>query len=334
MNMSITAIARKAGVSHVTVSRVINNQPGVSDATADRIRRIIAETGYSPRPDRRRRKSPYAGNLIAMLVFEGAGPTDAGFVQAMLRGATDACRSEDAALALFWVQSADDVRGVLRRVEPMGLLLAGHGAPAGLEGVIGHLPSVWLTSHKQRNQSFVLAGNEAVGELAADYLIGCGHERLALVAADTGNPSLSERSASFCQATARHGRHPTMFVDNTRTPGREEVERVIREQVGRLRACRRRPTGVFLPTDQMAAIFYRELRRQGMEPGRDVQTISVDNDLAYLTGLHPRPATIDIGSAARGARGVEQLMWQRKNPKHGRSVQIVIEPLLVKGEAP
>ena len=51
--LTITDIARLAGVSKKTVSRVINQEPYVNKATRERIETIIAEHGYQPDPDRK-----------------------------------------------------------------------------------------------------------------------------------------------------------------------------------------------------------------------------------------------------------------------------------------
>ena len=50
--MSIVEVAKLAGVSHTTVSRVINNEGSVSSETAERIRAVMKEMGYVPKPPR------------------------------------------------------------------------------------------------------------------------------------------------------------------------------------------------------------------------------------------------------------------------------------------
>jgi DNA-binding LacI/PurR family transcriptional regulator len=69
-------------------------------------------------------------------------------------------------------------------------------------------------------------------------------------------------------------------------------------------------------------------------PGRDIDVISCNNEMSYLVGLDPRPATIDIGAETIGRRSVEQLLRRIKHPEELRQVQIAVTPMLVEGSAP
>ena len=90
--MSMNDVAKLVGVSHVTVSRVVNGQPGVSEATARKVRRAMKSLGYVPRPPNRRpgprRRTPSRKRAaqIAMLMLDEEAMLHAHFLQTVFRG--------------------------------------------------------------------------------------------------------------------------------------------------------------------------------------------------------------------------------------------------------
>lgn len=341
--MSMMKVAQLAGVSYVTVSRVLNDQPGVSEKTARDVRRIVAELGYTPRPDRRRRnRRPVprdtASITLGLIVLGEICPLHATFVQELLQGAESICQNEGHSLLFFRASTPGPLARFLKQHPCQGLLLVGEGACPWLTEVIGDLPNVWLTSHALGREDVVLSGNELIGRLAARYLLDRGHRNLAFLATEADNPSHTYRGEMFAYAATAQGATCDTFVSHPNrtaqcpTPTLETIEARLAEQIDRLVTHTPRPTGVFLPSDLLAALAYRHLRRHGLEPGRDIDLIAVDNEAPYRAGLYPRPATIDIGARSRGERGVAQLLWQIRYPDQTRGVQIVIEPLLIQGE--
>jgi len=93
-----------------------------------------------------------------------------------------------------------------------------------------------------------------------------------------------------------------------------------------------RPTGVFAPTDLMAAVLHRLLERSGLRVGQDIEIIGCNNQESCLAGLDPRPATIDLGLETMGRHAVAQLLWRIHHPNEEPRIQIVVEPELIRGE--
>lgn len=87
--------------------------------------------------------------------------------------------------------------------------------------------------------------------------------------------------------------------------------------------------------DFQVALLYRILPRLGFLPGRDLEIIGCDGELAALAGLSPRPATIEIPGDAIGRQAVEQLLQRLTGQEHTpHRIDIVIEPRLIEGDAP
>ena len=83
-----------------------------------------------------------------------------------------------------------------------------------------------------------------------------------------------------------------------------------------------------MPRDPLAVKVYRALREHGVEPGRDLDTIACDNN-NILSGLNPRPATIDVRPELIGARAVDQLIWRMENAYTPVRSICLVEPRLV-----
>ena len=88
------------------------------------------------------------------------------------------------------------------------------------------------------------------------------------------------------------------------------------------------PDGIFVPTDQQCAVLCTVLRQRGIEPMRDVELISCNNDPQWLAAMHPRPATIDLRVAEQGRTAVRRLTERINNPSSDPAL-IMITPEVV-----
>ena len=109
---TIDDVAALAGVSIKTVSRVVNREPNVSDATRAKVERAIAELNYHPNLSARNLASQRA-RLIALIYDDPASYENAsfGYVIRMQTGALSACRTADYRLVIYPCDySQDDYR--------------------------------------------------------------------------------------------------------------------------------------------------------------------------------------------------------------------------------
>jgi DNA-binding LacI/PurR family transcriptional regulator len=340
--MSIVDVAKAAGVSHATVSRVLNGTAPVHAATARRVKRAMARLGYvAPPPERRRgrtarRPDPAGNRHLAVLCLDPDLAPHGGFLFSLFQGVRDAAERESIAVSLLARKGASPLPDVIRKRRVDGLLLVGVSPDPGIMREIRPMPHLWLTSHAGVDESAVLVGNEAVGRMAAGYLTGRGHRAVAYLSAQEENPSYRVRGEIF-EVTARAaGADVSRFAARSPSAGgttealRQGLDALIRQMIRR----RKRPTGVFCPSDCMTALAYGLLAEHGVRPGRDVEFVSCDHEEPYLAGLNPRPATIDLGCEERGRAAVEQLLLRIRHPETDRQAHLLIEPVLVASPAP
>lgn len=335
---TMTDVAKKAGVSHATVSRFINGRPGVSFNAEEKVREAIAELQYlAPPSDHRPGKSAARPNTklkghVALLTFDRALSEHSAFVASIYEGARRAARDRGISISLLSLDDCDTVPAWVSPGNLDGILLHGLRSRGHLTRSAAEIPSLWLTTHEEGSTDQVLPGNEAVGKIAADYLHHRGHKSVTTLSIDDSNPSYLVRSDTFIKAARKLRLKtqrltlPQRLVQSSCTD--DEKMAVLVEQIHNQKISER-ASGWFIPSDYMSALFHAELRRRKLVPGKKFDIISCDNEKAFLDGLFPRPATIDLGTEARGRLAFEMLLARIKDPTRERKATLLLEPVLV-----
>jgi DNA-binding LacI/PurR family transcriptional regulator len=344
--MSISKVAKLAGVSSSTVSRVINNHPRVAPKTAQSVRAAMQNLGYTP-SDRRpgpkpsihaRRSAP----AIAFLVLGTSRTRATPAFQDLLRGVSmGASRHE---LNLNFHHVGDPDRLPLRAIEQGidGILLHGAAPQGEARERLRHLPTVWLMGNARRPDwgDQVLPDAYQIGELAAKYLMQRGHRRLAFFNLEAGHWSLRVYGHAFASTAQDAGAHVDRLeqasVSSTEYWHDYSVD-AVDSLVKKFLALSPRPTGIFVADDMQVAMLQPALQKHGVELGQDaaaglVEIISCNNEQPYLVGLQPKPAVVDIRVESIGRRGVEQLLWRLDHPEVTERIITAIEPVVIAPE--
>ena len=338
--MSIVEVAKLAGCSHTTVSRVINQQPGVSDDAAARVRAAMRRLNYVPPVKRRgpqpkRRKVVRTGNVAVLMFGTDATPLTAPVTAAAIHAVEEALATNAYSMTLGQVRDESRLPSVVQRGDIDGLILHGNPPSPELAERLQRFPAVWMMSPRSRTGYWgdrVAPDNHAIGAVAADYLIQRGHRRVAFLAIDAAHLGFGDRLAAFEQAATSAG----LACDIVRTEGGANYQpgdfRAVRQHVDRLveafAQLDERPTGVFVPRGQAILMVFEALRSRGIEPGRDVTIIACDNDPA-LAGLNPQIATVDVRPDRIGRAAVDQLLRRIEKPDLFSKASVLTEPTLI-----
>ena len=338
--MSLSRIAKLSGFSTSTVSRVINNDPRISDATAERIRESIAKVGYVPKPApaRGRRAGLRTGSVA--VVECGNHAYGASFNYQIERGAATRLAQHGLNMILVYVEDDTMPHCFARREVDGVIVMSGEPSGAIAERILD-FPSVWVVSRQTATGSYVVGGHDTGGRLAAQYLLDKGHRKLAFLNPWPSHPAFQARADGFEFAAGKAGASVRLIVPEPRQPmctcdadmlDFDRIEGCMALLVDRWLAMDPRPSGVFVPTDMLTAVLYRLLGKRKIQPGRDLHVISANNEEPYLAGLYPRPATIDIGSRRIGESAVDQLLLRIQNPAETRGLRMIVEPIVIEGE--
>lgn len=345
--MSITRVAKLAGVSSSTVSRVINNHPRVAPETADTVRKVMQKIGYTPSANRpgpkpANRARPM-GDLHRFLVLGAAprpGVSAPGFEQ-LMQGVASAASRHNAELTYAHLpENPEFLAQRLSQQRISGIFISGVYAND-FKSKLALYPCVCLMGNRRRPDfgDQVMQDAYGVGELAAQYLLGRGHKNVAFLNLDAEHWAIHLYGHAF-NSTAHAGGATISIVEQEKRPvadspadfGAEAVTRMVNAFL----ALSPRPTGLFIAEDSQTALLQPALQRAGVEFGAGkVEVVSCNNERPYLTGLSPYPATIDIRISTIGERGLEQLIRrveQNPSPASGqisdRTITLV-QPRLV-----
>ncbi|MAX23807.1 MAG: hypothetical protein CMJ19_04810 [Phycisphaeraceae bacterium] len=343
LNMSIVEVAKMAGVSHATVSRVINGGEGVSPKSVQRVTKAMQQLGYTPPvvrrgPQPRSRRKQRTGNIAVLLFGTDPSMALASITAAVVHGAESALAESGYNMILSQI-------GDERRLPPNvtsgnvdGLLLHGFPPSRDLAQKLSCNPCVWFLSRRSRLGYWgdrVGPDNEAIGTMALDYLKERGHKQVAFLHVNSCHMGFSQRAESFEAAAHEAGLGVDVLVDGNVTNLMDLKEELDQQRIGnmidRLLELPNRPTGVFVPRASLMALVYRSLYQRGITPGKDMQFIACDYH-PMLDGLFPVPATIDIQPEIVGRQAVKQLLWRMDHPRDLVRADIQVQPRLIEGQ--
>lgn len=198
--ITIYDIAKKAGVSPMTVSRVINKSGNVSDVTRKKVEKIIKEMNYIPNSTARSLVSKKS-KVLSLLITDITNP----FFTKIARGA------EDKAMEMgyqFFLYNSDEKLN--KETEYVKMILSAHVAgvlfaPAGdqslnnLQTLIKYdVPFVLLDRHVEGIQSDLVHGDNFLGtKKLIKYLVERGHKRIALINGPSNVSSARERLSAY-----------------------------------------------------------------------------------------------------------------------------------------
>lgn len=303
--ISIKDIARKAKVSHSTVSRALQGSPVVNAATAKRIRRIADQSGY--------RASAAARSLvmgrtftIGVIVTNIADP----FVAAVVDGIEDAAgeRGYSVVLANSNAEPDRELRVARsfeeRRVDGIIVTASRVGAlhvPA-MEKM--RVPLVLLNNqHASDFAHSVIINNIEAGIEATRHLIQLGHRRIAYIGDRCGYQSDAERREGYRRALSEAGlawNAALAALGDGKPEGGEQA-------MAHLLELRPRPTAVFCYNDMSALGAMRRLRAEGLKIPDDFSVVGFD-DLYLSRYLDPPLTTVAQPMRQMGRMAMETLL--------------------------
>ena len=350
--MSIVLVAKRAGVSIATVSRVLNDSNTVRARTVEQVRAAMQELNYTPPIVKRgpkssgpRRALPRGMRTGQVAVVNLGGnsrwlnmPVMASAVAGVMRAA----KEFDLTPVLDEMPDPSVMSPILRRREVDGAIVfvPSHRSEEFLDSLRAQLPVVWLMGGETGvpNVDHVSADNDGIGRMAFDYLASQGRKRLAFVSDNPGLQIMRIRGQSFGNAARDSGLSVTNFLVNVE-PGEQagysglvHNSTSLAELAQQIAAMSPRPDGVFICADRTTVDLYPLLLQQGVDLERELKIISCDNEHEQLAKLSPRPPSIDLNSDELGRWAVRQLMQRVQRPD-GPPARIQVAPRIEAGDA-
>ncbi len=340
---SIRDVARIAGVSVGSVSRVFNGHPKIGAELEQRVMAAAEEIGY------RHPRQSNNGGTIKQSRLKRIGLITLGMdrslislpvIATLLQGVNQRAEEYGLSVTLCDVPDPNDIPNVLedRTVDAVLVKSALEGTAsqwrAAAIDAIQKIPHVWLTGRPNGCVGDVCkSDNFEVGRLAADHLIERGHRTVAFLNPKPGHTVFHERQASFTWHAEQAGVNVITCIGKERalhfpiipTSQANEVDVLLDEML----SSNTPPTAVFVPVDSVAVLLYRVMASRGIRIGEDISIISCNNEELFCSGLYPSLTTIDIRAEETGEYGVDHLVWRAENPEACPDMSISLLPRLV-----
>jgi DNA-binding LacI/PurR family transcriptional regulator len=293
-------IAKAAGVTVATASRSLNGAYGVNRHTRDRVLEAAVRLNY--RPNRLARGLVTGrSQMLGLIVSDIRNP----FFAEVARGAEDAAYAAGCDVVLC--NSDLDPQKQRRYIDSlMGKSVDGiiMNSVMALDDAEQHrlaesgVPVVLLNSSSAKTPFSTVSGdNERGGRLAAEYLIGLGHRRLAHLSGPRHHGNLTHRAKGFLQAVKEHCEQATVNVmhgGHTVDGGYAMARKLFRE--------RSEVTAIFAANDAVAFGVLKAASERGVRIPQEVSLVGFDN-VDFATIVCPPLTTIhqpkyEIGEAA------------------------------------
>lgn len=283
---TINDVAARAGVGAGTVSRVLNDSPRVSARTRARVLAAIDALEYRPSPLARALSRGRAHTLGVVVPFF----THASAVE-RLRGVVDAWHGSRYDLVLFNVETPlqrdEHFAKILRRERADGLLIVSlPPPPVDLARLVRDGVPVVLVDARGAGVPCVVTDDVHGGRLAAEHLLGLGHERIGFIGDLPDNPfgftSSAQREQGFKQALRDAG----IAVRAGYVRHAPHERDAARACAARLFALKQPPTAVFAASDVQAIGVLAAARDAGLRVPRDLSVVGFDDiEISSYVGL-------------------------------------------------
>jgi len=270
---TITDVAKRAGVSMKTVSRVLNNEPNVAEKTRARVKAIASELRYSP--NLAARGLATSKSYLIALIYDNPSPN---YISHIQRGAIDACREVGYHLvvepmSLGEIDSHDEkvkvVRSVLDRLPVDGVILT--PPLTDNEAVLTVLKEleikcVRVAPKNGGPQPFVGMDDETAAFQMTQHLLKQGHEKIAFIRGHIDHAATSLRHAGFTRAMKDAGIAVSADLIVQGDFSFESGAAAARKLLGV--PDDQKPTAVFASNDDMAAAVISAAGQMGLDvPG-------------------------------------------------------------------
>lgn len=306
--LTIKDIARLSGVGKSTVSRVLNNESGVSERTRERVEAVVNQHGFSPSRSARAMRGQ-SDKVVAIIVSRLDSLSENLAVQTMLPAFYEQGYDPIMMESQFSPDMVEEHLHMLRRRNIDGVVLFG------FTGVTEMLLSSWraslvLLARDAKGFASVCYDDEGAINLLMQNLYDQGHRHISFIGVPHSDITTGKRRheayMAFCK---RHQLHPHFILPGLAMKhGYENVASVLTPDTSALLCA----------TDTLALGASKYLQEQRID---NLQLASVGNT-PLMKFLHPEIVTVDPGYAEAGRQAAAQLIDQvngRTDPR-----QIVI----------
>jgi LacI family transcriptional regulator len=332
MNLTIKDIAKIVGVSHATVSRVINRHENVHPKTREHILKILAEHNFVTHSSARSLvmgKNYILGLLVLYDLFEERVPTL--FLPSILSGLTSQLENTDYNLMMFFIRHPEKAEFLnMRNLSPKrldGLFIICRQVSPHLKGSLEKIALPTLVINQRIIDSdfnYVISDDATGGYLATCHLVEQGHRDIAFFGVDPSHGNAVDREVGFDRACREHKLRSVVKL-----PGQSDADSACQAMDECLKSGKTF-TAIFAASDYMALGAMNSLQKAGLRVPNDVAVVGYNN-LEFARLIKPSLTTVRRPRFEIGVEAVKVMMELINNKNAGRKnrTRITIRPELI-----
>lgn len=318
---TILDVAKRAGVSPMTVSRVVNGEKNVRPATRASVLAAVKALNYSPNPAAR----SLAGAEAARIGLIYSNPSAAYLTEFLVGTLDEASRTSVQIMLEKCEATSVGERSAVRKLLASGA--AGVILPPPLceshdvldELKITGLPTVAVaTGRFGKDASCVRINDYAAAREMTNYLLSLGHRRIGFIKGHPNQTASTERERGFAAGLADAGLKPdpALMVQGyfSYRSGLDAAETLLTVKL--------RPTAIFAANDDMAAAAVSVAHRKGLDVPRDLSVVGFD-DTSIATNIWPELTTIRQPITSMAEIAVDLIVQAIRNNKRNGEVKSV-----------
>ena len=317
---TIDDVAKLAGVSIKTVSRVVNREPNVREQTRAKVESAIARLNYRPNKAAQNLASHHAHLIV--LIYDDPSAYDipsAGVIIRMQEGALRACRKANYELLIHPCRYrnknvATELQALIEQIRPDGIILAAplSNVPRVVEAIEATgTPLVRVSPGKANgNPLYVATNDREISSEMTRYLASLGHKRIAFIKGHPGHKAVGNRFKGYLDGLEQCGLEA---CDELIVKGDQSIHSGEAAAL-QLLEMPDPPTAIFAANDDMAAGVMRVADRLGIKVPEQLSVAGCD-DIALAQQIYPALTTINQPLAQMAEASVRMLIESQHKKK-------------------
>ena len=334
MAVTIKDVAKLAGVSPSTVSRVCNNNPTISKETWERVQKAIQELGYELTASQETQAPLVSKNIGVILPPSAQDAYENTFYLKAIRGISQICNQRQANTSIVTGQDYEEVLQSVQTLHRSGRvdgfivlysrkndIVIDYLCEHGLLYVIIGKPSDLASQTICVDNDNLLASREAT-----DYLYSLGHRRIGFLGGKIEYMHSSDRRDGYQLSLLLHN----LPASNTCCIEMEDMHSGNTQQLMQLLQAPDRPTAFVVSDDMLALALERVCSHIGLSIPEDVSIIAFNNSL-YAQLASPQLTAVDINSYSLGREAANQILNHTENPNLTATKIIIPHTIVERG---
>lgn len=265
-------VAKKAGVSQSTVSRVINNPESVSKNKREKVERVMKELNYIPNSVARSLISNKT-NQISLI----SGTLNNPFFVEATRTIVNAAYKKGFTVNVFFEEdvSKESLYKTVFSQKSEGIILSSmyYESQYFDELLKLDVPYIMFNRKHKNGGNFVEIDNHQAGYIGAKYLVGKGHKDIHFFSGELEKSTFLNRYKGFCEAMDELN----IDYDNSSISITKQKPELIREELEKVLSQEKRPSALFAATDMIALTLIDCLQKLNLRIPEDIAIIGIDN---------------------------------------------------------